>query len=297
MKEVSKGSALLVSLWATATLAALGIAQATRVSLELKWAGRMQESRQAGHLAWAGLELASDRLRRDPERGWDALHPDDVWGQVPQEPVPFPPGSFLYQISDEWARIPLNAGWANADLLAGLPGFTVQAAAELVAWRAEGKQITHLGELSRFTGFNIDQMEKLEPLATVHGGADGAVNINTASPEVLIHLGISSDLASRIAEFRQGGDGTWGTPDDGVFPKARADVIFEALEPPPLSTEDREVILRLVGTDKGLKVNSSFFRVELEGRTDRHGIVRKARAVLERGEGQDLKIRQWHEFR
>ena len=288
------GSALLAALWATATLAALGIAQATRVSLESKWAGRLQESQQAGSLAWAGLELASDRLRRDPRES-DA--PKDIWGQIPERAIPFPPGTFNYKISDEQARIPLNA--APADLLATLPGFTAQSAEELVLQRTTppGKRVAHLGELARLPGFDKDQMERLEPLVSVHGTG---VNLNTASPDVLGRLLISPDTVTRIVNFRLGPDGKWGTPDDGIFPQADADEIVRLMDrgqPPRIPEQDKNRISTLISMNPPLLgVKSSFFRVELEGRTARHKILKKARAVVQR-EGPNLKIREWHEFR
>ncbi|MBI3333320.1 MAG: hypothetical protein HYZ93_04440, partial [Candidatus Omnitrophica bacterium] len=64
------GSILLLSLWATATLAALQIVQATRISLELKWVGRLQEESQAWYLARTGVEVAALRIS-DDDPAWD----------------------------------------------------------------------------------------------------------------------------------------------------------------------------------------------------------------------------------
>ncbi len=43
------------------------------------------------------------------------------------------------------------------------------------------------------------------------------ININTASEEVLLCLGIDGDIVEAIISYRQGPDGIIGTEDDGIF--------------------------------------------------------------------------------
>lgn len=284
----SRGSVLLLSLWATAALAALGIAQATRVSLELKWADRAQEARQAWYLGWAGVELAADRLLSDSELAWDA--PREVWAQVPKDPVPFESGTFIYRVSDEQARIALNG--ASKELLERLPGFTPQAVTELLTRRSAGKFVAHPAELLGLPGFQPDGLDTLEPLVTVQG--TGPVNINTASKQVLIQLGLSPTLSDAIVRFRNGADGVWGTSDDGIFPDVEQIPVISEQSLGPLIPEDQLALSQLIGS-QSLGVRSSFYRVEVEGRTFRHGIWRKAVAILERSQGQAPVVRGWHE--
>lgn len=280
---------MLLSLWATAALAAVGITQATRLSQELKWSGRLQEREQSWFLCWTGLEAASQLLAQDPEFAWDA--PKETWGQAPQEAVPFQGGAFLYTVSDEQARIPLNS--APAEVLLRLPGFTPEAANDLLARRAEGWVPAHLGELPLLAGFQPELLSDLEPLVTLH--PTGGVNLNTASSEGLCALGLSTALADRIAAYRTGPDGTWGTADDAVFTDLERVVPDLEAAFGPLAPEDQVALGNLISSQQ-VGVRSSFFRVTLEGRSARHQVRRRATAVLERG-GQDEspEIRGWHE--
>ena len=284
-----RGAALLLSLWATAALAVMGITQAARLSQELRLSGRLQEREQSWFLCWTGLEAASQLLAQDSELAWDA--PRETWGQVPKGEVPFQGGSFLYQIIDEQARIPLNS--AAVEILLRLPGFTPEVANDLMTRRAEGRVLSHLGELPTLAGFQSEFLPELEPLVTLQ--PTGSVNLNTASPEVLSGLGLSASLADRIGAYRNGPDGTPGTADDAVFTDLERVIpdLEEALG--PLPPEDQVALGNLVSSQQ-VGVRSSFFRVALQGRSARHQVRRRAVAVLERGgQGDAPKIRGWHE--
>ena len=284
-----RGAALLLSLWATAALAAVGITQATRLSQELRWSGRLQERQQSWFLCWTGLETASQLLAKDPELAWDA--PREPWGQAPQGVVPFQGGSFLYKISDEQARIPLNS--APIEQILRLPGFTPEAANELLARRAEGRLISHLGELPALAGFQPDLLSELEPLVTLQ--TTGSVNLNTAPAEVLSAFGLSAALAERIIAYRNGGDGLPGTPDDAVFTDLERVLPDLEAGSGPLAPEDQVALGNLISSQQA-GVRSSFFRVALEGRSARHQVRRKVEAVLERGGQKGVpEIRGWHE--
>ncbi len=283
-----RGAALLLALWATAALAAVGIMQATRLSQELRWSGRLQEREQAWFLCWTGLEAASQLLARDPV-AWDA--PREPWGQTLKQAVPFQGGSFLYKISDEQARIPLNS--ATVEILLLLPGFTPEAANGLIARRGEGRVLSHLGELRGLSGFQPELLPDLEPLVTLH--PTGSVNLNTASVEVLSALGLLRPLGERIAAYRNGSDGAPGTPDDAVF--SDLELVISDLDKAfvQMSLEDRIALGNLISSQE-VGVRSSFFRVALEGRSARHQVRREVEAVVERGGQWDApKIRGWHE--
>ncbi len=286
----SPGSVLLLSLWATAFLAALGITQATKVSLELKWANRLEEARQSWYLAWSSMQVAATLLSKDDPLS-DALN--ESWGQVPKEPIPFGPGTIHYQIFDEQARIPLNA--APADVLARLPGFTQQAADQLVQLRTQKQRILHLGELPALNlpGFRPELLPQLEPLVTVYGS--GSININTASVQVLELLGIKG--ANQIAQYRDGGDGILGNENDRVFKEAAKILVDLENAQVILDNADKVLLTNLVSAGL-VGVNSTTFRVETEGKSTRHGIDQKGVAILERsGAATPPVVRGWYEPR
>lgn len=282
----------MLSLWATAALAAMGIAQATRLSLELKWAGRLQEREQAWYLCWTGLEVASQLLARDPpDVPYDA--PSEAWGQTPAAEIPFNGGTFRYRIVDEQARIPLNSVPAEILPLLRLPGFTVAAVDGLLARRQLNKNPAHAGELAALEGFEAGALGALEPLVTFH--PTGAVNLNTAPAPVLSVLGLSPSLSDGIAAYRNGPDGTPGTPDDRVF--TDVELIVPDLEGAmgPFTPEDQAAIGGLISSQM-LGVRSSFFRVALEGWSSAHRVHRSAVAIVQRGgQGDAPNVRGWNE--
>ncbi|MBI3615874.1 MAG: general secretion pathway protein GspK [Candidatus Omnitrophica bacterium] len=300
----SKGSILLVSLWATAALAAIGILQATQLSLELKWAGRLQEERQAWYLARTGVEVAGARISTD-DPAWDSLR--DSWGQAPKDPVAFGPGTFRYSVTDENARIPLNAlGELDKALapqglnLLGQLGFPPSAAQQLLDRlnQVPAKPIRHLGELLALSGMTPELLSQMVSWVTVYG--NGPVNINTASVEVLTRLGLSSGLANQMVTLYRSGpgpDGIAGTSDDGIFTDAGQIGPVLSANFGPLASADQALLAALVGHNPPLLgVSSAFFRVESEGRAGRHGIQKKIAAVLERKSPGALPLlRGWNE--
>ncbi len=66
-------------------------------------------------------------------------------------------------------------------------------------------------------GFTDDVYTKLRPYITIYG--DAQVNVNTASRDVLVALGLNEVLADKILSVRRGVDGIDNTADDYVFQK------------------------------------------------------------------------------
>lgn len=294
MRPGGRGSVLLLTLWAVAALTMAVIALATRLSLQLKWTGRLQESRQAWYLAWTALNAAAQELSADPEPAWDA--PKESWGQVPSKPIAFQQGRFTYRIQDQQARIPLNAvtptpAWQ--EILAGLPGLNAQAAQALIVRLQEGRPVRHLSELLFLPGFQKEGLDLLLPLVNLHG--TGSVNLNAAPLEVLKQLGLSAQISGQIVELRTGPDGKWGTADDGTFPDPEQILPILDGRYGPLLPED---VLRLQALISGqvIGVRSFLFEVEVEGWTQAHDLHKRVLAVVERGApGAKPLIRGWHE--
>jgi hypothetical protein len=258
------------------------------------------------------VEAAFARLSSDVDLGMDALR-EEWWRTVPTTPVSLGPGTFQYQILDEQDRLPFN------NLLAGqmaqLPGFTLQAAEELVQRRSQGKFILHLGELPalNLTGFDPQSLLALEPLVSVT--STGPVNIHTASTGVLTQLGFSPAFIDPLDQYRSGADRVVGTVDDGIFqdPQQIRMTLESAMAPLQMSLQDQVTLDTLVGsTPPLLGVGSSTFRIKAEGQTNRHGIRQKGEAVVERsgapaaaggsgtrrlGAPVTLNLREWYEPR
>lgn len=289
MNNRRRGAVLIFVLWATAALATVGVAQATRLSLQARFSSQSWEREQAWYLAWTGVQSVSQLLAQD-DPAYDAWK--ERWAQSPAELIPFGTGSFLTtHVRDEQAALPLNA--LGADLLLRLPGFTEAACQALLARRSEDKTIAHPAQLLTLPGFDAAALPDLLPLVTVHGV--GPVNLNTAGREVLEKLGFSGSLAEAVERFRNGTDGVIGTEDDGVFEKTGLEEISQKLRTVvgyTLTPEDSTLLNGLLqGGRPMLGVASGLFRVEVEGQTARGGGRVRAEAVVDRSG----TVREWHE--
>ncbi len=251
-------------------LAAVGVAQAMRLSLQSRYAARTEDRQQAWFLAETAVQTACQRLSKDDFAG-------------PAQPVTFGSGSFRYTVEDEQALLPLNS--IPKEYLRQLPGFSPEAAEALRG--PEAKPIAHLGELRALAGYNAAALEELVPLVTVHG--TGPVNLNTAPLPVLRSLGFSESFAAVVSDFRNGADGQFGTPDDGFFKDLEA-IAQKLLNPanPLLSPEDARLLRDFLPM---LGVASSLFRVAGEGRVTRSGVTARVTAIVDR----NGTIWGWHE--
>ncbi|HSA31907.1 MAG TPA: type II secretion system protein GspK [Candidatus Omnitrophota bacterium] len=174
-------------------------------------------------LSTGGIELVYERY-------------DDAFSEQPVR---------VYGLEDEGGKINMNiADRSELIRLFQLAGRLTQTAAEDLAsaildWRQTGETdvsgfdgenyytglafpyspkkgpFENLSELLLVKGMNPEILNRLRAFITVYG--QGKVNINTASPTVLMALGMSSHTAQLLAEGRKGPDGEEGTADDFIF--------------------------------------------------------------------------------
>jgi type II secretory pathway component PulK len=76
----------------------------------------------------------------------------------------------------------------------------------------------NLNELLLVKGMTGDIFEKIKDYITIYGS--GKVNINTASKQVILALGLSESITDKVITFRAGEDGVTGTADDNFFEAA-----------------------------------------------------------------------------
>lgn len=220
------GSVLVAALWLVSLLGLVGLSlsSAARESARLtdrrwKTARRNQEAKKAVLLLeslWAA-STASVTTAGELAR-WSAEAGEGV------------------SIFDESSRINLNT--ASTDTLRRLLGSDT-AAAGVGDWRDaddrprfDGAEKTYYASLGRpypchngplaaveelllIKGVTPALYERVKERVTVWG--DGKINLNTVSSDTLRDLGFSAGTAERVAAFRRGPDGRWGTVDDGVF--------------------------------------------------------------------------------
>ncbi len=79
----------------------------------------------------------------------------------------------------------------------------------------KNKQFEYLFEVLQVPGMTEKIYKSLRHYLTVFGS--GRININTATNEVFLALGLNSDLVQKLMQFRLGHDQTIGTADDIIF--------------------------------------------------------------------------------
>jgi general secretion pathway protein K len=145
-----------------------------------------------------------------------------------------------------------------------------------------------LDELLLVKGMNKQIYDKLINFVTIYG--DGAVNINTASREVLEALGLPDALVDKILTVRRGKDNIEATPDDVVFLRSfeiAADV--NAVIPLVLAEASAIDALNIRGL---LTTNSFFYTIEATGKLAGKSTLKSVRAVYS---SRDDKIVYWKE--
>lgn len=85
-------------------------------------------------------------------------------------------------------------------------------------YKCKDADFDSLDELLLVKGITPEIFARIRDYLTVY--TDGLVNVNTASREVLLALGIGDKLAGAIFNFRCGRDKKYGTPDDNYFTSA-----------------------------------------------------------------------------
>ncbi len=126
----------------------------------------------------------------------------------------------------------------------------------------------------------------LKDYITIYG--DGKVNVNTASKEVLLTLGLNEYIVDKILAFRCGEDGIISTFDDNAF-ETPSGIVPKLSQHSHLS--DSDVASLSTVRDQYLVTNSNYFMARSEAGFDN----RKDTAVITAVINRDGKILYWQE--
>jgi general secretion pathway protein K len=145
-----------------------------------------------------------------------------------------------------------------------------------------------LDEMLLVKGMTQQRYDKLINYVTIYG--DGIVNINTASREVLISLGLEEALVDKILSVRHGRDGVEATADDYIFLKT-FEIAADVNAVIPLLPLEMRAIDAL--NNKGLLgVNSYYFTIEAWAKLAGRSAPRRVHAVYS---SREDKIVYWKE--
>ncbi|MBF0512186.1 MAG: general secretion pathway protein GspK [Candidatus Omnitrophica bacterium] len=145
-----------------------------------------------------------------------------------------------------------------------------------------------LNEILLVKGMNKKMYDKIINYITIYG--DGAVNVNTASQEVLLALGLPEELVDKILSVRRGKDGMDATPDDHVF-KQSYEIAADINALIRLNLDEAHMIDVL--NNKGLlTTNSFYFTIKAAGKLWARPNFKTVRAIYS---ARDDKIIYWTE--
>jgi len=203
-RETNQGSILVVCLWTIMILAILGLGITGLVFQEIRF--NKAYSRMISSLPIAQGALKKVFYLREK----DATAAYDTWDELNQEETVSLCGNNAYRyffidknssdpakIIDESALINLN--FASIDVLSRLPGMDKDLAETLVTCGL--RPFSSINEVLLVEGMSKDNFLQFKDLVTVYG--TGKININTASKEVFLALGLDKDTAEAIMRFRQ----------------------------------------------------------------------------------------------
>lgn len=281
--RASRGSVLILSVWAVSLLASVTVAQAIQVGLQARLVGRDAERAQAAALARTAVAHALWQLGADSQRDWDAR--SEAWAQPETWTPPFSETEDAWRVTIADADGPLNLNEATPEMLARVPALASFVAA-IVAQRA-GQPFRHLEELVTRVGVARSALPGLRPLLRTQGPK--GVSLHGTTPEVLVLLGLSPELADRLCRLRDGGP---GVADDLVFP--RPEEIQPILARRLGLTPQESAVMTTLVAEGWLGVASSRFAIEAVGIHRRHGQHRTVAAIVAR-DGSHLTVEGWHE--
>jgi len=155
-------------------------------------------------------------------------------------------------------------------------------------YRCKNAPFQAVEELNLIKGMNESVYRRIAAFVTVWG--TGAVNVNTASPEVLSCTGLGPRVVRAIRRYRAGPDGRDGTADD-VPLESVADMVKAITAAAGLSNDDEREFRQVVSSGM-LTVRSDNFRGQVWRQLDNRGSGVHITFVFNR----NGVIRYWQEF-
>ncbi|UCB57599.1 MAG: general secretion pathway protein GspK [Candidatus Omnitrophota bacterium] len=314
-----KGSILILTLWTLSFLTIFAVGVAFSAGSQLRLASHLQERLKLYYLAKAGIEKGIIELKGDITPKYDSLN--ERWAKSDEyfKELPLDGGYITFSLTDESSKININKAPVEIlksmlENIAGLDSDTASDIANaIIDWRDldvfvssggaediyyEGLKVPYpckSGEFQRVEELLLvkemtpEVFSKIRDVITIYG--DGKVNINTAPERTFGALGMSSDLAERIIEFRQGKDLLDGTGDDVIF-----NTVGEIRNIGPLFIKEADEINRLTSLD-ALSIKSDFYRIESSGilKKGERSLQRNITCVVQRFSKKPAQILYWHE--
>jgi general secretion pathway protein K len=147
--------------------------------------------------------------------------------------------------------------WRDSDNNPSLPGSPEDSYYSSLPNPYEAKDAAFevFDELLLVKGMSREVFDKLKDYITIY--SNGKININTASPLILLALGLQEELVDKIISFRCGADGIEATTDDNIF-DSLTNIVTQLGHFSELSLEEMSSLNRLISAGKISTASSNF---------------------------------------
>ena len=286
---VSRGSILLIALWSIFLLSAFAVVLGYEVRQKLTLVSRLELREKSFFAAQAGVLKGIAELKKEGPVAIVSLK--DKWNNNPEfNGLSIGEAKADIRIVDEERKININRAdftvlskvfqsilkwdqtraaelaacvvdWRDADDALTLPAGSAETAyyKELPhPYAAKNADFEVLDELLFVRGMDTCSYAKVMDYVTIYG--NGKVNINTASKEVLMALGLDEDISDKILAFRSGRDKIEGTDDDNVFVSA-AEIISGLASEYTFSEQQKNTLSEVIV--KYLDTKSANFTIDV----------------------------------
>ena len=291
-------SVVVVS-WILVLLAVFGVNYSHDMIGEARSIEMEVERHQLRAWAWSGVELARVTLEATPLIDCATLGlagPENLFvfplvcGQgsfaVGEASAVDGEESWLSGIADEAAKLPVTL--ADSTALACLPGMTPSGVAAILEAR-EAAGVNRLPPFETLADLDASSRES----ACRHLSRYGvAVNLNTASADVLVAVGLPSRAVYKLLKWRMGPDNLPGTTDDELFRGLGSD--DEGIRSSALNSQEAAALEFLAGA-KRLTVQSRFYHLTSRGWGPGYQGICEIRVVLEKQDFGVPHILEWTE--
>ena len=290
---------VVVVSWILVLLAVFGVNYSHDVIAESRLIQLEVEQHQLRAWATSGVELARVTLRDTPRIECATLGfsgPENIFAF----PLTCRQGRFavgeaiaidnqehwLPGVGDEAGKLPMAL--VDSTALATLPGMTSYGRAVLLDAR-EAAGTNRLPPFELLADLDEASCESANRFLSRYGNA---VNVNTASEEVLVAVGLPPRAVYKLLGWRSGDDQIPGNSDDRLFHSLGND--DEGIRSSALNSEEAAVLAFLIG-GKRLTVEARFFHLVSRGWGEGYKGICEIRVVLEKQQYGAPKILEWTE--
>jgi hypothetical protein len=291
-------SVIIVS-WILILLSLFGVTYAHDIRGESQLVRLSAERQQLQAWARSGVAMARARLEVTPGKALyllGAVDPENPfleplacgrgWFAVGHDPSGTGSGEWSPGLADEQGRIPVAL--ADSTTLALLPGMTREGINAVLAAREKAGR-TRVPPFAQLPGMDASSLASCSRYLSRYGEA---VNLNAATAEVLVALGLTESAVTKLLRWRAGKDKVHGTFDDRMYEAlAETDLGIASIV---LNSEEAAILAYLASSGR-LVLHSQYYSLSARGWAEGYHGICQIHAVMKRTEMGAVEIQEWTE--